>query len=264
MKNIFTVLGLFFISSLMAQSIASIAYYKVPREEAAQFIRSHQKFTDLSSSDDRLLRGGGVFAHVHADNYTYVSYDFYDSVSDLEKDGPIASSALKTNIDALKLSKKEKEALTKEYRKYNRTIYYNHYDQIRMANPEMGWNFQTADWTKKKITTLSKFKIKEGMQDQFFDAWKKGEFKNKQESGFVEAITGSWHLYGEGDHIHVYTFFDSWDNFASFEKASSYDVAKDMGENEKKFWSTVETHEDEILMFIGGIDQTTGKFYFAK
>ena len=73
MKNIFTVLGLFFISSLMAQSIASIAYYKVPREEAAQFIRSHQKFTDLSSSDDRLLRGGGVFAHVHADNYTYVS-----------------------------------------------------------------------------------------------------------------------------------------------------------------------------------------------
>jgi hypothetical protein len=119
MKNIFTVLGLFFISSLMAQSIASIAYYKVPREEAAQFIRSHQKFTDLSSSDDRLLRGGGVFAHVHADNYTYVSYDFYDSVSDLEKDGPIASAALKTNIDALKLSKKEKEALTKEYRKYN-------------------------------------------------------------------------------------------------------------------------------------------------
>ena len=123
MKNIFTVLGLFFISSLMTQSIASIAYYKVPREEAAQFIRSHQKFTDLSSSDDRLLRGGGVFAHVHADNYTYVSYDFYDSVSDLEKDGPTASAALKKNIDALKLSKKEKEALTKEFRKYNANIY---------------------------------------------------------------------------------------------------------------------------------------------
>ena len=79
-----------------------------------------------------------------------------------------------------------------------------------MANPEMGWNVQSADWTRKKITTLSKF-------------------KNKKESGFVEAILGSWHLYGNGDHIHVYTFFDSWDNFASFEKASSYDVTKDMG-----------------------------------
>jgi hypothetical protein len=76
-------------------------------------------------------------------------------------------------------------------------IYYNHHDQIRMANPEMGWNVQSADWTKKKITALSKFKIKEGMQDQFFDGWKKGEFKNKKESGFVEAITGSWHLYGK-------------------------------------------------------------------
>ena len=52
----------------MAQSIASIAYYKVPRQEAAQFIRLYQKFTDLSSSEDCLLRGGGVFAHVHAYN----------------------------------------------------------------------------------------------------------------------------------------------------------------------------------------------------
>ena len=98
-----------------------------------------------------------------------------------------------------------------------------------MANPEMGWNVQSADWTRKKITTLSKFKIKEGMKDQFFDGWKKGEFKNKKESGFVEAILRSWHLYGNGDHIYVYTFFDSWDNFASFEKASSYYVTKDMG-----------------------------------
>jgi len=113
MKNIFTVLGLFLVSFLMAQFIASIAYYKVPRQEAAQFIRLYQKFTDLSSSEDSLLRGGGVFAHVHAYNYTYVSYDFYDSVSDLEKDGPTASAALKKNIDALKLSKKDKEALTK-------------------------------------------------------------------------------------------------------------------------------------------------------
>jgi hypothetical protein len=52
----------------MAQFIASIAYYKVPRQEAAQFIRLYQKFTDLSSSEDCLLRGGGVFAHVHAYN----------------------------------------------------------------------------------------------------------------------------------------------------------------------------------------------------
>ena len=59
-------------------------------------------------------------------------------------------------------------------------IYYNHHDQIRMANPEMGWNVQSADWTKKKITALSKFKIKEGMQDQFFDGWKKGEFKKQK------------------------------------------------------------------------------------
>ena len=69
---------------------------------------------------------------------------------------------------------------------------------------------------------------------------KKGEFKKQTRKWLCRSpLQDLGILYGEGDHIHVYTFFDSWDNFASFEKASSYDVAKDMGENEKKFWSTV-------------------------
>lgn len=264
MKNLILLLTVLISSSTIAQNVVNVSYYKVPREEAAQFVRSHQKFSDLQMSKDRLIKGGGLFTHVQADNYTYVSYEFYDSVADLEKDSSIESAALKANTAALDLSKKERKELVAEYQKYNSTIFYNHYDQIRMGNADMNWQFETADWTKKKITTLSKFNIKEGMQKQFFETWKNGEFKTKKESGHVEAITGSWHLFGSGHHIHVYTFFDNWDNFAAFEKASAYDVTQDLGENEKKFWASVESHEDEILMFIGGIDQSTGKFYFAK
>ena len=264
MKNILMLFTLFFGISVVAQNIVNITYYEIPRENSAEFLRSHQKFTDLSMSENRLILGAGVFAHVHADNYTYVSYEFYNSVADIEKDGAIASKALKANVDALKLSEEEKKEFSTEYANYSRIIYYNHSDQMRMANPKMEWNFYKVDWTKKKITTLSKFKIKDGMQNQFFKTWEKGEFKNKKESGFVEAMTGSWHLYGDGSHIHVYTFFNNWDSFASFEKASDYEVTKNLGENDKKFWSTVDSHEDEILMFIGGIDQTTRKFYFAK
>ena len=37
-----------------------------------------------------------------------------------------------------------------------------------------------------------------------------------------------------------------------------------MDEDAIKYWSSVSSHEDEILMWIGGIDEKTKLFYYAK
>ena len=92
---------LFFGISVAAQNIVNITYYEIPRENSAEFLRSHQKFTDLSMSENRLILGAGVFAHVHADNYTYVSYEFYNSVADIEKDGVPTEDKVAEIFDAI-------------------------------------------------------------------------------------------------------------------------------------------------------------------
>ena len=65
MKNLITLFCLFIGVSLFAQ-VANITYVTVPREEADQFLKLHEKFSNLSISDERTLQGGGVFAHAFA------------------------------------------------------------------------------------------------------------------------------------------------------------------------------------------------------
>ena len=102
MRNLITIVCLG-VGFAMSAQIVNITYVTVPREESDQFLELHEKFMNLSVSDDRTLSGAGVFAHAFAGDYSFALYDFYASTEDLVKDAALADAALEANVDAMNL-----------------------------------------------------------------------------------------------------------------------------------------------------------------
>lgn len=73
MRNLIIIFCLFVGGSLFAQ-VANITYVTVPREEADQFLALHEKFSNLSISEERTLQGGGLFAHAFAGDYSFAIF----------------------------------------------------------------------------------------------------------------------------------------------------------------------------------------------
>ena len=88
-----------------------------------------------------------------------------------------------------------------------------------------------------------------------------GNIKALKESGKVFLTVTSRHLYGSGMDWHSYMFYESWSDFAAYEE-SNFGGA--MNANDIKFWSAIDAHEDEILMWIGGMSPDTKVFDYAK
>ena len=55
--------------------------------------------------------------------------------------------------------------------------------------------------------------------------------------------------------------FKEFKDFAAYEEAN---LGGPMDEDAKKFWSSIESHTDEILTFIGGINTETKVFSYSK
>lgn len=138
MKNLITLFCLFIVVSLFAQ-VANITYVTVPREEADQFLALHEKFSNLSISDERTLQGGGLFAHAFAGDYSFALYDFYASAEDLVKDSDFANKALQANIKAMDLDEEAQQQMTSDYRTYTRMYADNHSDQVRISEGLEDW-----------------------------------------------------------------------------------------------------------------------------
>jgi hypothetical protein len=77
----------------------------------------------------------------------------------------------------------------------------------------------------------------------------------------VTAVYGTNHLYGSGLGLHIYTFYKDWNAFAAFETAN---LGKPMDDNGREFWSAVDAHEDEILVWIGGLNTETKEVYLVN
>ena len=61
--------------------------------------------------------------------------------------------------------------------------------------------------------------------------------------------------------FHTYQFFETWTDFAAYEEAN---IGGPMDEAGKDFWSVLEGHDDEILIFIGGYNSEAKVFGYAK
>lgn len=262
MKNLITVFCLFIGVSLFAQ-VVNITYVTVPREEADQFLILHEKFSNLSVSEERTLQGGGLFAHAFAGDYSFAIYDFYASAEDLVKDADLANNALQANIKAMNLNDEGQKQMTNDYRTYTRMYADNHSDQIRASEglEDLMYESESLDWSTKKVVVVSKYEVKWGKNKDFFDGIVDGSLKNLKESGQGVAHFASRHLFGAGSDWHTYQFFDTWSDFAAFEEAN---ISVEMDDAGKKFWSAIEGHDDEILVLIGGHDPVTKKFSLAK
>jgi hypothetical protein len=262
MKNLVTIFCLFVGVSLFAQ-VANITYVTVPRDEADQFLILHEKFSNLSISDERTLQGGGLFAHAFAGDYSFAIYDFYASAEDLVKDSGFAEKALEANVEAMNLDEEGQKAMMSDYRTYTRMYADNHSDQVRVSKglEDLMYESEALDWSTKKVVVVSKYEVKWGKNKDFFEGIVNGSLKNIKESGHAVAHYASRHLYGSGADWHTYQFFDTWTDFAAFEEAN---VGVEMDDTGKKFWSAIEGHDDEILVLIGGHDPETKKFALAN
>ena len=170
MKNLIIILCLFVGGSLFAQ-VVNITYVTVPREEADQFLDLHEKFSNLSISEERTLQGGGLFAHAFAGDYSFAIYDFYASAEDLVKDADFANKALQANIKAMNLDEEGQNQMTSEYRTYTRMYADNHSDQVRMSEglEDLTYEAQSLDWSTKKVVVVSKYEVKWGKNRDFFE-----------------------------------------------------------------------------------------------
>ena len=262
MKNFITALFLTISFAVTAQ-VVNITYVSVDRENSETFLELHEKFTNLSISEDRTITGGGMFAHAFAGDYTFAIYDFYANEQDLVNDPALSNAAMQANVEALKLDDAAKEALMAEFQSYSAMYAHNHSDQIRQSNglEELSFEAEGLDWSTSKVVVVSTYDTKRGANRAFFDGIKNGSLKTLKESGHAVAAYASRHLYGSGADWHTYQFYNSWSDFAAYEEAN---LGGPMDEDAKKFWSSIESHTDEILTFIGGINPETKVFSYSK
>ena len=263
MKKFITFLFLIVSCVLVAQNIVNITYVTVPRQDSETFLELHKKFTNLSLGEDRKIVNSGMFAHAFAGDYTYAIYDFYQTAEDLVKDSDISNKILGDNIKAMNLDEKAQAKMQKDYMAYLGMFIEGHSDQVRTFEglEKLGFVSENMDWSTKKVVVLSKYSTKWGTNNDFTEGLISGSLKDNKESGKTLAMYASRHLYGSGMDWHSYMFYETWSDFAAFEE-SNYGAAMD--EDAIKYWSSVSSHEDEILMWIGGIDEKTKLFYYAK
>ena len=262
MRNFMTALFLTVGFAVTAQ-VVNITYVSVPRENSETFLELHEKFTNLSISEDRTIAGGGMFAHAFAGDYTFAIYDFYANEQDLVNDPSLANAAMEANVEALKLDDAAKEALMAEYQSYSGMYAHHHTDQIRQSKglEDLKFEADNLDWSTKKVVVVSTYNTKWGRNNDFVEGVKNGSLKTLQESGLAVAAYASRHFYGSGADWHTYQFYNSWSDFAAYEEAN---LGGPMDEAGKKFWSAIESHSDEILTFIGGMNPETKVFSYSK
>ena len=262
MKNLITIVCLC-VGFAMSAQVVNITYVSVDRENSETFLELHEKFTNLSISEDRTIVGGGMFAHAFAGDYTFAIYDFYANEQDLVNDPALADAAMQANVEALKLDDAAKEALMTEYQTYVGMYVHNHSDQIRQSRnlETMSFEAEGLDWSTQKVVVVSTYNTKWGKNRDFVDGIKNGSLKTLQESGHAVAAYASRHFYGSGADWHTYQFFNTWSDFAAYEEAN---LGAAMTEDDKKFWASIESHTDEILTFIGGMNPETKELRYSK
>jgi len=123
------------------------------------------------------------------------------------------------------------------------------------------FGLETIDWSTKKVVVVSKYEVKWGKTKAFSEGVINGSLKTLIESGHAAAAYASQHLYGSGADFHTYQFFSDWSDFAAYEEAN---IGGPMDQAGKDFWSVVEGHDDEILIFIGGYNSEAKVFGYAK
>ena len=261
MKSFFSIIVALVCMITHAQTVMNITYVDVPREHADEFMELHVKFPNLSMSDERKLTGHGIFAHAFAGDYTFALYDFYASAADINADADLANEVLQKNVKAMELDDKAQQAMNEQYFKYLRMYAENHTDQIRIANESVFYESESHDWSTTKVVTVGKYNVKWGQGSAFRDAWNTGQFENYKNDEGITAVYGTNHLYGSGLGLHIYTFYKDWNAFAAFETAN---LGQPMDDNGSAFWSAVDAHEDEILIWIGGLNTETKEVYLVN
>ena len=250
-------------NAVFSQDILKITYVAVSRENSETFLELHKKFTNLSLGEARTIKQSVVFAHAFAGDYTYAIYDFYDSEEGLVVDATISQNILEANIKAMNLDTEAQEEMNKEYLNYLEMYTTGHSDQIRTSKglEELGFLNDTIDWSTKKVVVVGKYNTKSGKNTDFKEVWVDSNLKMLKDSGKVVSVYTSRHLYGSGMDWHTYMFYNSWSDFAAYEESNFGGAMTDM---DNKFWSAISGHEDEILMWIGGISPETKMFFYAK
>ena len=262
MKNFITLLFVSF-SFLVNAQIVNITYVTVPRENSETFLTLHEKFMNLSISEDRVLTQSVIFAHAFAGDYTFAIYDSYKTTQDLVNDTALADAAMKKNVEAMKLDKEAQASLMDEYRNYSAMYAYNHSDQIRQNTglEKLQFMVENTDWSTKKVVVVSTYEVKWGMNKTFHDGIVDGSLKSLKDSGHASAHFATQHLYGSGADFHTYQVYNSWSDFAAYEEAN---LGGPMLVDDKKFWSSIESHGDEILTLIGSTTSETMIFSYKK
>lgn len=262
MKNLITALFLTLGLAVTAQ-VVNITYITVPRQDSESFLELHEKFTNLSMSEDRTLTGAGMFAHAFAGDYTFATYDFYANEQDLVNDSALANVAMEANVAAMNLDEAAKAALMSEYQSYVAMYVHGHSDQIRQSRglEDMSFEAEDLDWSSKKVVVVSTYNTKWGKNKDFADGIINGSLVTLKDGGHAVAAYASRHFYGSGASWHTYQVYNTWSDFAAYEEAN---LGGPMNEDDKKFWSAIDSHTDEILTYIGGMDRETKVFSYAK
>jgi len=263
MKKLFTLTLILTSIVTLAQNVVNITYVTVPRENSQEFLSLHKKFMNLTLSEERKIMGSGIFSHVYAGDFTFAIYDFYDNASDIDEDANVTNKVLAKNVEAMNLSKEEQEALTADWRLYSRLYADNHSDQIRIFQglDTLKYEKEGMDWKSRKVFVNHKFNTKWGKNIDFRNTWLAGYAKKLKESGTIEAMYASRHLYGSGMSWHMYVVYPDWNSLAKWQENFSIG---EMDENTKTFWESISSHSDDVMSYIGGIDEETGKFDYVK
>lgn len=246
MKNIIT-LSLLLIGSLSYGQVDTheITYYQVPKEHRSEFIEGYKTITDFNQGEERTVQSSWLFEHAFGAGFTFMSVDVYKSDEESNADKPMKQ----WRINYEKMSDSEKESFDTMWKSVSQLYFNGHTDERRKAYLENAYFNEKRDPSKRQVVVMSTYDPNYSDRKEFFDLFSEVTKEGVISRGNAAAMFASLHSTGSGSLVSIFTWYNSWEDFAKEEEA--IDKASFDQEKVKRFWSIAGKHTDNILRLVG-------------
>ena len=226
-------------------SVINFTYYDIPVQQIGEFLDLHKQMSDIQLGDKRKLQGQWVYRHYYGSGASIIIQDNYASASDAVTDDEWVHFREKWETSTEE-ERQKMGALAQKYVSFRN----GHTDEMRAVNWSRNHKVgEGHNWNSNWIMVMGEYSL-DGNWQVAGDAYNEWQTIPLVESGHMMAGGYTWHLYGSGKDIQLYSAYPSMTVFAD----ALENTPDSNPEARQKFWSMVKgSHTDQIYVHVGHI-----------
>ena len=226
------------------ESVINFTYYDIPADKIGRFLELHKEMSDIQLGEKRTLQGQWVYRHYYGSGASVIIQDNYASAVDAVSDDEWVHFREKWQ-ESSEEERQKMGALAQEYVSFRD----GHTDEMRVVNWQRNHKVgEGHNWDSYWIMVIGEYSL-DGNWQVAGDAFNNWQTIPQVENGQMMAGGYTWHLYGSGKDLSVYSAYADMKAFAD-----ALENAPDNPEERQKFWSMVKgSHTDQIYVHVGHV-----------